>query len=385
MSFRFWGWALYLLLGFLFLPLAQALPLPGAEQPARYLPLLKGHSVGLVVNPTSRAQGLHLVDFLQAQGISVKRIFAPEHGFRGEAEAGAHLADGVDSQTGLPVVSLYGQNRKPKPETLRDLDLLVFDIQDVGVRYYTYISTLHYVMEAAAEAGKPLLVLDRPNPNADQIDGPVLEPAFRSFVGLHPIPLVHGLTVGELARMIQGESWIEHAQALKLSVIPVQAYTHATPYSLPVKPSPNLPNDLAIRLYPSLGLFEGTRVSVGRGTDWPFQVLGLPDVQAGAFVFRPQSRQEALTPPYQDQACYGLDLRQETDLRFSLRWLLYFYQHDRGEKAFFNPFFDKLAGTDHLRKQIEAGLTEAEIRQGWEKPLADYRQLRARYLLYPEH
>ena len=360
-----------------------AAPLPAADRPESWLPLLAGKRLGVVVNPSSRVGTTHLVDFLRRQNLKLQTIFAPEHGFRGTADAGAHLDDGLDAATGLPVVSLYGAQKKPSAAHLADLDALVFDIQDVGVRYYTYISTLHYVLEAAAEAGQEVIVLDRPNPNGGYVDGPVLDPALRSFVGMHPIPLVYGLTIGELARMIQGEAWIEHAQQLKLTVVAMAGYRHDQVYSLPVRPSPNLPNDRAIRLYPSLGLFEGTPVSVGRGTDWPFQVLGLPDPRAGAFSFTPRSLPGATSPPYLGQTCYGLDLRQGDPPRFSLRFLLHFYKLHAGPEPFFKPFFDKLAGTGRLRHQIEAGLDEAAIRASWQPELRAYASLRSKYLLYP--
>ncbi|PKL74718.1 MAG: DUF1343 domain-containing protein, partial [Candidatus Melainabacteria bacterium HGW-Melainabacteria-1] len=344
-------------------PVQTPVPVPAAEVSADWLPALTGKRLGLVVNATSRVGNQqHLVDFLRQQPLTVARIFAPEHGFRGEADAGAQLVDGVDTATGLPVVSLYGAHKKPSPSQLADLDVLVFDIQDVGVRYYTYISTLHYLLEAAAEAGKPVFVLDRPNPNGALVDGPVLDMAFSSFVGKHPIPLLHGLTVAELARMIQGEGWIQDADKLRLTVVPIRHYRHDMPYSLPVRPSPNLPNDQSIRLYPSLGLFEGTPVSVGRGTEWPFQVLGWPLDGAGTFAFTPRSRPGATAPPYQDQRCQGLDLRSEAPAGLSLKYLLHFYRARPAAQAFFNPFFDKLAGTDQLRTQIEAGWDETQIR-----------------------
>lgn len=367
---------------------ATARPLPAAEQADPLLAQVKGKRLGLVVNHSSRTENQHLVDFLLASGQQVRRIFAPEHGFRGTADAGAHLQDGLDPQTGLPVVSLYGAQKKPLPAHLQDLDLLIFDIQDVGVRYYTYISTLHYLMQAAAEAGLPLLVLDRPNPNGDYLAGPLLEPAYQSFVGMHPIPLVHGLTVGELARMIVGEDWLSSPQqpALKLDlrVLPVLNYSHATAYDLPVPPSPNLPNARAVRLYPSLGLFEGTRVSVGRGTPWPFQVLGLPDPSVGQFSFRPRRMPGASSPPYLEQLCYGLDLRAVEAPRFSLRYLLHFYRRYTGSQPFFNAFFSKLAGTNRLQGQLEAGLSEAQISASWQPELEAFRLRRRPYLLYAE-
>lgn len=377
---------------------AQSATQPAAERPDSYLPLLQGKRVGLVVNQTSRVGAQHLLDYLRAQGIQIQRVFAPEHGLRGQADAGAEIQNGRDAQTGLPVFSLYGDQKKPPAESLQDLDLLLFDIQDVGVRYYTYISTLHYVLEAAAEAQVPVLVLDRPNPNGDYVDGPMLEAPFRSFVGLDPLPLVHGLTVGELAQMIVGEGWLQSAQPPQLSVIPVAHYTHQTPYSLPVRPSPNLPNDRAIRLYPSLGLFEGTVVSVGRGTPWPFQILGLPPqwlnpqkLSAPQLHFTPRSGPGAHAPPYQDRNCLGLDLRQssESRTRFSLRYLLEFYRAYTGKEnakrpPFFKAYFEKLAGTAQLRQQIEAGWSEARIRASWQADLEAFRQRRRPYLLYPE-
>lgn len=363
----------------------QAQPIPAAEQPSQYLPLVRGKRVGLIVNATSRTHQEHLVDALRAQKINVVRIFAPEHGFRGQADAGAMIKDGMDTATGLPVVSLYGANKQPQAKDLSDLDLLVFDIQDVGVRFYTYLSTLHYVMEAAATHHKPLVVLDRPNPNGDYIDGPTLEPAFVSFVGMHPIPLVHGLTLGELARMIVGEKWLKSPNSLQFQVVPVRNYTHATAYALPVRPSPNLPNPLSIRLYPSLGFFEGTLISVARGTPFPFQAIGFPDWRYGNFKFTPESVPGATQPPYQGQLCYGLDLRKEPlDSRFSLRYLLDMYARTPDKTKFFNPFFAKLAGTDRLRKAIEQGFTEDEIRRSWQADLQRYRAQRKKYLLYPE-
>jgi len=364
-------------------------PTPAAERLELYLPGLKNKRVGLVVNQTSRIQSAHLVDVLQKYDMNIVRIFAPEHGFRGTADAGEHLKDGIDKKSGLPVVSLYGKQKKPRPEMLQDLDIIIFDIQDVGVRYYTYISSMHYVMEAAAENDKSILILDRPNPNGDYIDGPVLDPEFRSFVGMHPIPLVHGLTVGELARMIVGEHWIKHADKLDLSVIPIKDYNHQSSYELPIKPSPNLPNPLSIRLYPSLGLFEGTVVSVGRGTKSPFQVLGLPqELQnrgtEAQFHFTPIARPGAQWPPYQNQTCTGIDLRNDSPSRFTLRYLDYFQQRYIGKKPFFNPFFDKLAGTDQLRKKLEQGWSETSIRRSWQEDLGQYLKLRKQYLLYPD-
>lgn len=373
-----------LLLWKLTLPAGAALP--AADHAERWLSLLQGKRIGLVVNAGSRVGNQHLVDFLRRQSLDLHRIFAPEHGFRGTADAGAELTDGIDAATGLPVISLYGSQQAPTPEQLADLDVLVFDLQDVGVRFYTYISTLHYVLEAAAAQGTPVIVLDRPNPNGDYVDGPMLEPAFRSFVGVDPLPLVYGLTLGELAEMMRGEGWISQAERLDLKVVTMPGYTHATPYAPPMRPSPNLPNLQAIRLYPSLGLFEGTPVSVGRGTDWPFQVLGLPLEAAGSFSFIPRSLPGATQPPYLNQRCYGRDLRQVPPAGLQLNYLLAFYRQFRASRpheVFFKPFFDKLAGSDVLRRQIESGWDESHIRASWQTALKAYRLRRQKYLLYP--
>jgi uncharacterized protein YbbC (DUF1343 family) len=356
----------------------------GAEQTEKYLPLLRGKKVALVVNQTSIIGKTHLVDSLLAHKIQIVKIFAPEHGFRGEADAGAHIKNETDAKTGLPLVSLYGKNKKPTAEQLKDIDLILFDIQDVGVRFYTYISTLHYVMEAAAENNKTVLVLDRPNPNGDYVDGPVLEKANVSFVGMHEIPLVHGLTVAELAKMLNGEKWLEGGRQCKLEIVPVQNYSHKTVYHLPVKPSPNLPNYQSIRLYPSLGLFEGTNVSVGRGTDKPFQILGSPFYKDTTFSFVPRSVPGATNPPHLNTRCYGKDLSKIKAPNLTITYLIDFYKNSRQQEKFFNSFLTKLAGTDQLRKQIEAGLTEAEIRKTWQPALKRYKETRKKYLLYPD-
>ena len=360
----------------------------GAERPELYLASLKGKRLALVVNQTSRGGSQHLVDYLQEANMDIRRIFAPEHGFRGTADAGATVADGIDPRSGVPVQSLYGKQKKPEAEQLSDVDVILFDIQDVGVRYYTYISTMHYVMEAAAEQGKTLFILDRPNPNGDYVDGPILEQEHRSFVGMHPIPLVHGLTVGELARMIKGEGWIAAAESLDLKIIPVAQYNHITRYTPPIPPSPNLPNRQAIRLYPSLGLFEGTVVSVARGTAFPFQAIGLPLPQAGNFTFTPEAMPGAQFPPYRGVLCYGMDLRQSSPPPYlNLDYLRHFYQayatrYPEDPGSFFNDFFTRLAGTAELQQSLMAGESNAQIRQGWQAAIADYRQLRKQYLLY---
>lgn len=367
--------------------MSQEVILPAADQPEVYLPLLEGKRVGLVVNQTSILKGsntMHLVDFLMMEGVDVKKVFVPEHGFRGDADAGEAIKSEVDQATGLPIVSLYGDNKKPSKASLEDIDILIYDLQDVGVRFYTYISTMHYVMESCAENNMPLLILDRPNPNGNYVDGPVLKKGFESFVGMHPIPVVHGLTVGELARMINGEGWLKGGVQAPIQVIAVKNWDHNMSYSLPVKPSPNLPNDVAIRLYPSLCYFEGTDVSLGRGTYFPFQVYGYPDPKFGDFTFTPVSIVGmSKNPPQQDKKCYGEDLRNEPlEHQFTLKYLLRAYElSGKGEK-FFNNFFDKLAGTDQLRKDILAGKTEAEIRAGWQKDLQGYKAMREKYRMY---
>ncbi|MFD2245689.1 exo-beta-N-acetylmuramidase NamZ domain-containing protein [Pontibacter ruber] len=365
---------------------SEAKPLmTGASQIQKYLPMLKGKRVGLVVNQTSTIENTHLVDSLVSLGVKIHTIFAPEHGFRGDADAGAQIKDSKDIKTGLPIISLYGKNKKPLPEQIQNLDILVFDIQDVGTRFYTYISTMHYVMEACAENNKPLLILDRPNPNGHYVDGPVLEPEYKSFVGMHPIPIVHGLTVGELANMINGEKWLEGQHKCDVTVIPVANYTHQTAYDLPVKPSPNLPNAQAIALYPSICFFEGTTVSVGRGTPTPFQVIGSPYYKYKDFSFVPVSTPGATDPPFKGQRCYGKDLTDPSTAQpFTLAYLLDMYQNSTNQDKFFNSFFEKLAGTATLREQVKAGKTETEIRASWEPALSKYKSLRKQYLLYPD-
>lgn len=361
--------------------------LPAADRPEVYLPLLEGKRVGLVVNQTSilsSKDNIHLADFLMMEGINVVKVFVPEHGFRGDADAGETVNSEIDKITGLPIVSLYGNNKKPSAESLKDLDIIIYDLQDVGVRFFTYISTLHYLMESCAENKMPLLIFDRPNPNGNYIDGPVLKKGFESFVGMHPIPVVHGLTVGELAKMINGEGWLKGGIKSDITVIPVANWDHEIPYSLPIKPSPNLPNDVAIRLYPSLCYFEGTDVSVGRGTYFPFQVYGFPDKKYGEFSFTPVSIVGmSKTPPQQNKECFGKDLRNESlDHQFTLQYLLEAYEVSGKKEKFFNNFFDKLAGNDQLRKDILAGKSESDIRLSWQKDLEAYKNMRTKYLLY---
>lgn len=362
----------------------------GAERTAEYLPLVQGKRVAVVTNATGMIGTTHLVDSLLALRVQVVKVFAPEHGFRGEADAGEHVKDERDARTGLPLVSLYGSNKKPTPAQLEGVDVLLFDIQDVGVRFYTYISTLHYVMEAAAEQGKKVVVLDRPNPNGFYVDGPLLEQKFTSFVGMHPVPLVHGMTIGEYARMINGERWLKNAVRCDLTVVPCSGYDHATVYDLPVRPSPNLPNMAAVYLYPSLGLFEGTPVSVGRGTDLPFQCIGFPGSGLGAFLFTPRSVPGAKSPPHLGKECKGLDLSEygtfqsRMDRKLRLHWVIGMYEAAPDKAGFFTPFFDKLAGTARLRERIQAGEDEETIRASWQPGLESFHRIRAKYLLYPD-
>lgn len=370
-------------------PVADKRLILGIERTAEYLPLLKGKRVGLVVNhSTIFPGGGHLADSLLKWGVNVQTIFAPEHGFRGTADAGAVIKNGKDEKTGLPIVSLYGKNKKPTAEQVSNLDVLLFDIQDVGVRYFTYPSTMHYVMEACAENGKTCIVLDRPNPNAHYIDGPVLDRKFASFVGLNPVPIVHGLTSGELALMINGENWLEQKKTCNLTVIPCLGYTHKTHYELPVPPSPNMPNLQSIQLYPSICLFEPTIVSVGRGTTTQFQVIGAPDKLYGKYTFTPVSSPGAQEPLNKGKVCYGYDLRKVNTLkeRFTLKYIIEFYNKTPDKSKFFTSasFFDKLAGTDQIRKMIEEGKSEAEIKKWYEPGLKAYKESRKKYLLYPD-
>ncbi|MCB0760026.1 MAG: DUF1343 domain-containing protein [Flavobacteriales bacterium] len=363
----------------------------GAERLNSYLPQLQNRKVAIVANPTSVVGETHLVDTLLALHVNVVKVFAPEHGFRGDAEAGAHIKSGIDEKTGLPIVSLYGSNKKPTAPQLADVDIIIFDIQDVGARFYTYISTLHYVMEAAAENNKKVIVLDRPNPNGFYVDGPVLQPKYKSFVGMHPIPIVHGMTIGELARMINGEGWLEGGRTCDLSVVACVNYAHLDLYTLPIAPSPNLPNMTAIYLYPSLCLFEGTSVSVGRGTELPFQVIGHPGHKA-KYAFIPQSiAGVSENPKHQGETCYGHDLTEFGNFYFTgkgqlyLEWLIGMNEELGSEALFSRPeFFDKLAGTDRLRKAIIAGKSAEEIRLEWKDDVEKFKKLRRKYLLYSD-
>jgi len=356
----------------------------GADNYTDYLPLLAGKKIGIVTNPTGiLSNKTHLVDFLLDQKVALEKIFAPEHGFRGTADAGEHIVDGKDSQTGLPIISLYGENKKPKPEQLTNIDIVIFDIQDVGARFYTYISSLHYIMEACAEQKIEVIVLDRPNPNGNIIDGPTLEIKNTSFVGMHPIPLLHGMTIGEYAKMINGEKWLLNGIQCNLTVIPCLNYKREMTYSLPVKPSPNLPNDQSINLYASLCLFEGTNVSVGRGTGKQFQIYGSPFLPKSKFKFTPKPNFGAKDPVFKNQLCFGEELSNIPKVKqLELKWLIKAFNKTKDKSSFFNTFFIKLTGTQKLQEQIEANLSEAEIRKSWLKGLNDFKEMRKKYLIY---
>lgn len=346
----------------------------------------------MVVNHSSLVGNTHLVDTLHSLGVCISVIFAPEHGFRGVADAGEHVYDGYDTRTGAAIVSLYGKQRKPKPEDLLETEIVIFDIQDVGARFYTYISTLFYVLEACAEQDKEAIVLDRPNPNGHYVDGPVLDSRLTSFIGIAPLPIVHGCTIAELSRLFVGEFWIYNPENLRLKVIPCLNYTHSSPYIIPVSPSPNLPTPRSILLYPSLCLFEGSNCSVGRGTDWPFEVVGHPEFPCDSFNFVPRPNLGNRYPLHAGWLCGGWNFRNfSTDSllaakELNLNWLLQFYQQFPNKPSFFRAdnFIDLLAGTRNLKEQIVAGKTEAEIRASWAEDLAAYRAIRQKYLIYPE-
>lgn len=363
----------------------------GAEQTSLYLPVLKNKTIAIVANQTSLIKQTHLVDSLKSLGIKIKCVFAPEHGFRGNAADGEQINNSSDEKTGIPLISLYGTHLKPTKEDLQNIEYVVFDIQDVGARFYTYISTLQYVMEACAENKIPLLLLDRPNPNGYYVDGPVLEKKYSSFVGMQPIPVVYGLTVGEYAQMLLGEKWLRDSLQCELKIIKCKNYDHRSFYKLPANPSPNLPNMCAVYLYPSLCFFEGTMVSVGRGTPYPFQVVGYPDFKDGDFSFMPKSiAGKTINPPYENLECKGFDLREfgeeyvKNYRSLYLFWLKAFYDSAPDKTKFFTSFFDKLAGTDKLQQQIKDGWSEEKIKKSWEGDLNKFKIIRKKYLLYDD-
>lgn len=370
----------------------------GTENFRKYLPKLKNKRVGIVTNQTGvvildkdidkklSSNQQSIVDYLLEHTIDVTKIYAPEHGFRGTADAGELVKDGLDTKTGLPILSLYGDNKKPKPEQLEGIDVMVFDLQDVGVRFYTYISSLHFVMEACAENDIPLIVLDRPNPNISIIDGPLLEIEHTSFIGMHPVPILHGMTIGEYAKMINGEKWLANGIECNLTVVPCLNYYRNHSYSLPVKPSPNLPNDTAINLYASLCFFEGTNVSVGRGTNSQFQIYGSPFLPFRGFYFIPQPNAGAKSPLHNGKFCFGENLTSTPIVtQLELKWLLNAYDKTIDKSVFFTNFFTKLAGSKKLQEQIIAGLSEEEIRKSWETGLENFKKMREEYLIYEEN
>jgi uncharacterized protein YbbC (DUF1343 family) len=366
--------------------------LTGAERTSYYLPLLKGKNIGLVVNQTSIIGKVHLVDSLIQLGLNVKKIFAPEHGFRGNADAGEKISDSKDAKTGVPIISIYGSKKAPEKADLEGIDILIFDIQDVGTRFYTYISTLHYVMLSCADNNVPLIVFDRPNPNGHFIDGPMLDLAYQSFVGMHPIPVVHGMTIGEYAQMINGENWLGDNKRTNLQVVSCLNYKHSDIYNLPIPPSPNLPNMRSIYLYPSICYFEGTQISLGRGTNKQFQVLGAPNLNAGDFTFTPEPKPGAMNPPQLGKLCRGMDLSglQELQIKakktIDLSYLIQIYRDYPDKESFFLPgmFFDKLAGSSKLREMIQSGYSEQQIKDTWQPGLNQFKKLRKKYLIYED-
>jgi len=361
-----------------------------AEQTELYVNLLKGKNIAVVANQTSvidtrnkKQETRHLVDSLLSLGIKVKKVFAPEHGFRGNADAGELVKDGFDTKTGLPVLSLYGKNKKPSKEQLKGIDVIVFDIQDVGARFYTYISSLHYVMEAAAENGIPVLIFDRPNPNGHYVDGPILEMEHKSFVGMHPVPVVYGMTIGEYGQMINGEKWLKNGIQCDLTVIPLKNYTHNSEYTCAIRPSPNLPNDKSINLYPSLGFFEGAIINAGRGTEFQFQRYGASFFPKSSFSYTPKPNFGSKYPKEKDKLCYGVDLSTSKKLNaINLEWLIDAYQKTPKTEKFFGKTFTIHAGNTKLQQQIEQGFSAKKITESWQKGLSDFKKIRANYLIY---
>jgi len=379
----------YILLLLFSLSILSAKITPASYRTELYLNLLKNKNIGLIVNQSSTIGKIHLVDFLVKNRIHIKKIFAPEHGFRGNSDAGHKIKNSIDKKTNIPIVSLYGKKKKPTYKDLKNIDILLFDIQDVGVRFYTYLSTLHYILETGAKYNIPIILLDRPNPNAHYIDGEVLDLRYKSFIGLDPVPVVYGMTIGEYAKMLNGEGWIGNKKA-NLKVIPIANYTHQSFYSLPIKPSPNLPNDKAIALYPSLAFFEGTVFSAGRGTKRQFQIYGHPKYRDKSFHFIPKSRVGARNPKFKNRICYGVNLDKKSlksirlKKQIELSFLIDAYKKYPNKKDFFlkNRFIDKLSGSNLLRKQIAKGLNESKIRTTWQKKLKKFKKIRKKYLIY---
>ncbi len=363
----------------------------GAERMNLYFNKIKDKKIAVIANPSSLVNKTHLVDTLISLGIKVIKVMSPEHGFRGDASAGEYVNNSFDNKTGLPIVSLYGKHKKPSKDDLKDIDILIFDLQDVGTRFYTYLSTLHLCLEACAENNKELLILDRPNPNGYYVDGPILEPQYKSFVGMDPIPIVHGMTLGEYAKMLNGEFWLKDSLVCNLTIVPVKNYTHKMSYKLPVRPSPNLPNNIAINLYPSLCLLEGTPISVGRGTNKPFQMFGYPNFKDYDTTFIPKSIPHvSLNPKLKNKKCNGKNLSYYNDStalsesKIQLKWIILAYNQFDKKSDFFNSFFYKLAGTKTLSEQIKEGMSEKEIRNSWRNGIMNFKKIRRKYLLYPD-
>ena len=359
----------------------------GANRTELFLNDIKGLNVAVVANLTSKiksdTKSIHLIDSLLKLNIKIKKVFSPEHGFRGEADAGEKVEDGIDQKTGIPIISLHGTNKKPTKDQMKDIDVVIFDIQDVGARFYTYISTLHYVMEAVGENNKKLIILDRPNPNGHYVDGPILESKYKSFIGMHPVPVVYGMTIGEFGIMINEEGWLKNQIYSDLIVIPIKNYNRKMVYELPIKPSPNLPNKQSINLYPSLCFFEQTPISIGRGTNMQFQVIGSPEWENNDFSFKPISMSGAKYPKHIDQICNGIDLRESAYLsRINLKWLIDAYNKSQNKSAFFKDGFNKLAGNKMLKEQIIDGLSEKEIKQSWKSGVENFKLMRSKYLIY---
>ena len=359
----------------------------GANRTELFLNDIKELNIAVVANQTSKIESknksIHLIDSLLELNIKIKKVFSPEHGFRGIGDAGEKIENGIDLKTGIPIISLHGSSKKPSKNQMKDIDVIIFDIQDVGARFYTYISTLHYVMEAAAENDKKLIIFDRPNPNGHYIDGPVLENKFKSFVGMHPIPIVHGMTIGEFGLMINNEGWLKNKIKCDLTVIPIKNYDRKVIYDLPIKPSPNLPNKKSVNLYPSLCLFEQTPVSIGRGTNKQFQVIGSPDWVKSNFKFKPKSMTGAKSPKHINETCNGYDLSNYPNLNnINLEWIIYAYNKSKNKSSFFRNGFNRLAGNDKLQKQIVDGLSEKKIKESWRDGIENFKSIRSKYLIY---
>lgn len=359
----------------------------GAERVDKYINLIKDKKIGIVANHTSMIKNRHLLDSLISLGVNIKYIFAPEHGFRGTANEGENIKDGIDTKTGVKIISLHGSTKAPSQEILKELDVIIFDLQDVGLRFYTYLSTLHYTMSEAAKASKKVIILDRPNPNGFYTDGPILNMKHRSFVGIYPIPVVHGMTLGELGQMANAEKWLEDGKSCDLTVIEIENYKHSMLYELPIAPSPNLPNNRAIYLYPNLCLFEATELSIGRGTDFPFQVYGHPMLKGYEFSFTPKDRASAPSTPQKGKLCYGVDLRNTPDKellsgKFSLKYIINAYKNIGGGDKFFTPFLEKLIGVDYVREMIYSGKSSQEIEAMWKDDVAKFKLQRDKYLIY---